>query len=153
MARELRFPVRVTWEGDRLTTAHVVGKHPLSVATPPELHGTEPDVWSPEDLFGAAAASCLAVTIAALADARQLPMRDLEVRADAVVGRRPDGRFGFVSIDQVVTIDLDGDDEDGARALVEDAEATCLVAVSLDLPTTTSVEVRTRSTHALPAAS
>ena len=32
---------------------------------PPEFKGTDPDLWSPEDAFVAAAGSCLAVTIAA----------------------------------------------------------------------------------------
>jgi lipoyl-dependent peroxiredoxin len=142
MARAYRFPVSVAWEGDRLTTARVDGKHALSVATPPEFRGTEPDVWSPEDLFAAAAASCLAVTIAALAEQHEVPLWNLDVRAEAVVGRRSDGRFGFTAIEQVVTVEIDGDDEDSARALVAQAEDTCLVAVSVDLPVTTTVEVR-----------
>lgn len=142
MAREYRFPVSVEWEGDRLTTAHVEGKHPMSVATPPEFHGTDPDVWSPEDLFAAAAAACLIVTIAALAEQALVPVSDLDVRAEAVVGRRPDGRFGFVRIEQSVTIEVDADREDDARAVVAKAEQTCLVAVSVDLPVTTTVTVK-----------
>ena len=151
MAREYRFPVSVAWEGDRLTTARVDGKHALSVATPPEFRGTEPDVWSPEDLFAAAAASCLAVTIAALAEQHDVPLWNLDVRAEAVVGRRPDGRFGFTAIEQIVTVEIDGRDEDGARALVAKAEETCLVAVSVDFPVTTTVEVRTTRTTPAPA--
>ena len=61
--REFRFPVDVRWEGGRLTSARVVGKAPLSIATPPEFRGTDPTAWSPEDAFVTAAASCLAVTI------------------------------------------------------------------------------------------
>jgi organic hydroperoxide reductase OsmC/OhrA len=151
MAREFRFPVDVAWEGDRLTTAYVAGKEPLSVATPPEFKGTTPDVWSPEDLFAAAAASCLAVTIAALADQQGVPLVNLDVRAEAVVGRRPDGRFGFSAIEQEVRVEIEGDDEAGVRALVAKAEETCLVAVSVDLPVTTTVEVRTTSPR-LPVA-
>lgn len=147
MAREFRFPVDVAWEGDRLTTAYVAGKDPLSVATPPEFKGTTPDVWSPEDLFAAAAASCLAVTIAALADQQGVPLVNLDVRAEAVVGRRPDGRFGFSAIEQQVRLEIEGEDEAGAQALVAKAEETCLVAVSVDLPVTTTVEVRTTSPH------
>jgi organic hydroperoxide reductase OsmC/OhrA len=153
MAREYRFPVGVAWEGDRLTTAHIEGKHPLSIATPPEFRGTEPDVWSPEDLFAAAAASCLAVTIAALADQHDVALRNLDVRAEAVVGRRPDGRFGFVAIEQEVLVDVEGDDEAGARAVVATAEDTCLVAVSVDLPVTTTVTVRTMGSALGAAAS
>jgi organic hydroperoxide reductase OsmC/OhrA len=148
MAREFRFPVDVAWEGDRLTTAHVAGKHPLSVATPPEFQGTEPDVWSPEDLFAAAAASCLAVTIAALAEHAGVPIRNLDVHAEAVVGHRPDGHFGFAAIEQVVRLEIDDDDVAGARAVVSKAEATCLVAVSVDVPVETTVEVTARRSAA-----
>jgi organic hydroperoxide reductase OsmC/OhrA len=142
MVREHRFAVRVGWEGDRLTTAYVEGKHPLSIATPPEFRGTNPDVWSPEDAFVAAAASCLAVTIDALAEGEQLSIENLDVRAEGVVGRRPDGRYGFVRIEQVVDVEVPDGAEDAVRALVARAEDTCLVSVSLDLPVETSVEVR-----------
>ena len=152
MAREYRFPVSIAWEGDRLTTANVEGTHPLSVATPPEFRGTDPDVWSPEDLFAAAAGACLAVTIAALADQHQVPLRNLDVRAEAVVGRRPDGHFGFIAIEQAVVVEVEGDEEDKVRALVATAEETCLVAVSVDLPVTTTVDAKAlgRTREAVP---
>lgn len=142
MAREHRFPVRVAWEGERLTTAYVAGKAPLSIATPPEFRGTNPDVWSPEDAFVAAAASCLAVTIDTLAANEHLAIENLDVRAEGVVGRRPDGRYGFLRIEQVVEVEVAEGAEDAARALVAKAEDTCLVSVSLDLPVETAVEVR-----------
>jgi organic hydroperoxide reductase OsmC/OhrA len=139
--REFRFPVEVTWDGGRRTTARVDGKAPLRIATPPEFKGTDPDLWSPEDAFVAAASSCLAVTIAGLAMREGLPLRDLSVRADGVVGRRPDGRFGFVRIEQAVRAATDPGHEEAARALIARAHETCLVAVSLDLPVETDVEV------------
>ena len=139
--KEFRFPVQVVWHAGRRTTARVDGKAPLRIATPPEFHGTDPDIWSPEDAFVAAAASCLAVTIAALAEREQLPVRGLSVRAEGVVGRRPDGRFGFVRIEQTVELKTDHRYEGTARALVAKAEDTCLVTVSLDLPVETTVEI------------
>jgi organic hydroperoxide reductase OsmC/OhrA len=123
-------------------TARVEGKAPLPIATPPEFRGTDPDVWSPEDALVAAAGSCLAVTIAALAQREQLPLRDLSVAAAGVVGHRPDGRFGFVRIEQTVEVTTDADHEDAARAIVSKAEDGCLVTVSLDLPVQTTVTVR-----------
>jgi len=140
--KAFRFPVEITWEGGRRTMARVAGKHPLRIATPPEFRGTDPDLWSPEDALVAAAGSCLAVTIAALADRDQLPLHALSVHAEGVAGRRPDGRFGFVRIEQTVSLDVDGEHEDAARALVEKAHRGCLVTVSLDLPVETTVEVR-----------
>jgi organic hydroperoxide reductase OsmC/OhrA len=144
MPREYRFGVDVAWDGERRTTATVEGKQPLDIATPPEFRGTDPDVWSPEDAFVAAAASCLAVTIASLADAQELPLHNLDVHAEGVVGRRGDGRFGFVKIDQTVELETDPGQQDAARAVVAKAEETCLVSVSLALPVETSTNVRVR---------
>jgi len=142
MAREFRFPVAIVWDGGRRATARVEGKQPLPLATPPEFRGTDPDLWSPEDAFVAAAGSCLAVTIAALAEHDRLPLRRLDVRAEGVAGRRPDGRFGFLRIEQTVELETDAGYEDAARALVaKEAEDGCLVSVSLDLPVETTIDV------------
>lgn len=140
--REFRFPVEIGWDGGRRTTARVHGKPPLQIATPPEFRGSDPHTWSPEDAFVAAAGSCLAVTIAALAEREQLPLRDLSINAEGVVGRRPEGRFGFVRIEQTVELETDPGSEDAARALISKAEDQCLVTVSLDLPVQTTVQVR-----------
>ena len=139
--REFHFPVEIAWDGGRRTTARVDGKPPLPIASPPEFRGTDPDMWSPEDTLVAAAGSCLAVTIAALAEREQLPLRKLSVKTDGVVGRRPDGAFGFVRIGQTVELETDADHQDAARALVAKAEDGCLVTVSLDLPVQTTVNV------------
>ncbi len=141
--REFRFPVEIGWDGGRRTTARVEGKDPLPIATPPEFRGTDPSLWSPEDAFVAAAGSCLAVTIVALAEREELPLRGLSLRAEGVVGRRADGRFGFVGIEQTIELETDAGNEDVARTLVAKAEETCLVTVSLDLAVQTTVEVRT----------
>ena len=146
MAREYRFPVQIDWQGGRRTLARVDGKEPLPIATPPEFKGTDPGLWSPEDAFVAAAGSCLAVTIVALAEREHLPLRALDVHAEGVVGRRDDGRFGFLRIEQRVGLETDERHEEAARALVARAEAGCLVSVSLDLPVETTVEVRSTPT-------
>lgn len=140
--REFRFPVTVAWDGGRRTTARVEGKPAVEIATPPVFRGTDPGMWSPEDTFVAAAASCLAVTIAGLAEREHLPLRDLSIQAEGVVGRRSDGAFGFVLIEQAVEIETDPGHEEAVRALVTKAEEGCLVAVSLDLPVETTVRVR-----------
>jgi organic hydroperoxide reductase OsmC/OhrA len=141
--REFRFPVEVGWDGGRRTTARVEGKPAVRIATPPEFRGTDPELWSPEDAFVAAAGSCLAVTIAALAEREHLPLADLSIQADGVVGRRDDGRFGFVRIEQTVELETDAGHEEAARALVARAEDGCLVTVSLDVPVQTTVQIRT----------
>ena len=141
--KEFRFPVEIDWDGGRRTIARVDGKPPLALATPPEFRGTDPALWSPEDAFVASAGACLAVTIVALAERQQVTLRRLSVSAEGVAGRRSDGRFGFVRIEQTVRVDVDAADELAARALIERAEQGCLVSVSLDLPVTTCVHVHT----------
>jgi organic hydroperoxide reductase OsmC/OhrA len=139
--REFHFPVEIVWEGGRRTIARVDGKPPLPIATPPVFRGKDPEMWSPEDALVAAAGSCLAVTIAALAQREQLPLSGLAVKADGVVGRRPDDHLGFVRIEQTVDLTTDAGCEDAARALVAKAEEGCLVTVSLDVPVQTTVHV------------
>jgi len=141
MAKEYRFPVDIAWDGGRRTTARVDGKQPLRIATPPEFKGTDPDLWSPEDAFVTAAGSCLAVTVVALAERESLPLRSFAVHAEGVVGRRSDGRFGFVEIEQSVDLETESGFEDAGHALVAKAEEGCLVSVSLDLPVRTTVRV------------
>ena len=142
--KEFRFPVQIEWDGGRRTTARVDGKPSLEIATPPEFRGTDPELWSPEDAFVAAAGSCLAVTIVALAERDQLVLHGLSVKAQGIVGRRPDGRFGFVRIEQTVFLDVDAGDATAAAELVARAEEGCLVTVSLDLPVATRIEIRPR---------
>ena len=144
--KEFSFPVEIAWDGGRRATARVNGKAPLRIATPPEFRGTDPDLWSPEDAFVAAAGSCLAVTIAALAERAQLPLHHLAVEARGVAGRRTDKRFGFVRIEQLVRLETDQEHEQAARALVAKAHEGCLVTVSLDLPVETTVDIRGRVT-------
>lgn len=141
MPREYRFAVDVAWDGGRRTTARIAGKQPLHIATPPEFRGTDPDVWSPEDALVAAAGSCLAVTIVALAATEAVPLYALEVHAEGVVGRRDDGSLGFVALEQIVDLETESSAQDDAQALVAKAEESCLVSVSLALPVRTVVNV------------
>jgi len=140
--KEYAFPVSVRWENGRAVRVHVDGKDDIAVTSPPEFN-READraVWSPEDLFGAAAASCLAVTVTGIAQREGLPLRSLAVDAVGVVGRRDDGSFGFMRLEQHVAIATDAGEEEHARAIVEKAEQTCLVRVSLDVDVETDVEV------------
>jgi len=150
-AKEYPFPVSVEWEAARTVRASIAGKEPIPVTSPPEFNrDADPSVWSPEDLFGSAAAACLAVTITGLAKREELELRALSVAAVGVVGRRADGRFGFTRLEQRVEIAVEPGEEERARELVEKAEETCLVAVSLDVDVQTEVEVSALSGVAGP---
>ena len=142
-AKEFHFPVSVEWIGGRKTLARVDGKPSVEIAPPPEFRGTDPDVWSPEDFFVAAAASCFAVTFTGLAQREGLRVERLTVDGDGIAGKRPDGAFGFTRLELRIALELDPAAHDRARELAKTAEQTCLVTVSLDLPVEMTVELRT----------
>ena len=143
--KEFHFPLSVEWLHDRRVATHVKGKQAMQVAPPPEFKGTDPSTWSPEDLFVAAAASCLAVTFTGLAEKAGLVYDRLRVDADGVAGMRDDGHFGFRRVILGLCLEVAHGDEERARALAEKAEATCLVSASLDLPVETRITVSTHS--------
>jgi organic hydroperoxide reductase OsmC/OhrA len=141
MPREFHFPASVTWTGGRRTSARVAGKPAIGIAPPPEFRGMDPDTWSPEDFFTTAAASCLAVTITGLAERAGVLLRALEVVGDGVVGKREDGHFGFVRVDQRVRLETDPGFEGRARENVHEAEARSHVADYHDHPHHTQIHV------------
>jgi peroxiredoxin-like protein len=140
--KEFGFPLGVEWVGGRKVAVQVAGKPVLHVAPPPEFRGTEPTVWSPEDLFVAAAAACYAVTLTGLAERAGLTLRRLAVDADGVAGKRDDGRFGFTRIELRVELETAPGEEPRARELAQQAEERCLVSASLALPVHATVSVR-----------
>lgn len=145
-AKEFHFPLAVEWIGGRRVLARVQGKPPVEIAPPPEFRGTDPNVWSPEDFFVGAAASCLAVTFTGLAEREGLTVEKLTVSGDGVAGRRIDGAFGFTRLELRLELEIDPAAHDRARELAETAERTCLVTASLDVPVETTVEVRAPAT-------
>lgn len=143
--KEFHFPVSVEWLGERRVAAHVQGKPSIEITPPPVFRGTDPSTWSPEDFFVAAAASCLAVTFTGLAARAGLTYTSLNVDADGIAGQRLDGRFGFTRLLLRFEVETDPADAEQARGLADQAEQTCLVSASLDLPVETVIEVRQRS--------
>jgi organic hydroperoxide reductase OsmC/OhrA len=139
--KEFHFPLSIDWVGARRVRAQVGGKAAVEITPPPVFRGTDPATWSPEDFFVAAAASCLAVTFTGLAERAGLTYSRLHVDADGVCGRRVDGRFGFTRVVLRFQLDTRPSDAAEARRLVEQAEASCLVSASLDLPVDTVIEV------------
>jgi len=143
-----RFPVHVRWLDGKLTLASVPGKESLPVATPPEFQGGAEGVWSPEDLFVGAVATCYTVTLVSITRRRSVPLRALVVESSGDVTQRPDGRYGFVSVDLEVELETDAGFEAEAKAAALDAERSCLVAASLDTPVHLTVHVRTAAAAA-----
>jgi organic hydroperoxide reductase OsmC/OhrA len=137
--KEFHFPLTVEWIGERRVAARVAGKAVIEIAPPPVFRGTDSSAWSPEDFLVAAAASCLAVTFTGLAARAGLSYTMLRVDADGVAGSRDDGRFGFTRL--LLQLQVESEYAEAARRLAKQAEQTCLVSASLDLPVETLIEV------------
>jgi organic hydroperoxide reductase OsmC/OhrA len=137
--KEFHFPLAVEWIRERRVAAHVAGKPVIEIAPPPVFRGTDPTAWSPEDFLVAGAASCLAVTFTGLAVRQGLSYTMLKVDADGVAGSRDDGRFGFTRL--LLQLQVETEHAEEARRLAKQAEETCLVSASLDLPVEMLIEV------------
>jgi peroxiredoxin-like protein len=138
-----RFPVSVEWRGARLTTASVPGKDQLDVATPPEFKGGIEGVWSPEDLLVAATATCFTVTLAAIAERREVPLHAVEVDGTGFIERHDEG-FGFVLIELHARLETDEESVVAAEKAARDAKDGCFVGKALDTPVHLELDVTTR---------
>ncbi|HKB19638.1 MAG TPA: OsmC family protein [Gaiellaceae bacterium] len=134
IAKDYRYRVGVEWEGGRRTHVSSPGKLELEVATPPEFKGGLAGVWSPEDLLVASVATCYAVTLVAVLERRDLPLRELHVSGTGHLTTRDDSRFGFVAIELTVTLATDERSVDAVLRAAKHAERACLVSTALDIP-------------------
>ena len=134
ITKDYRYSVGVDWEDGLLTSVNALDKPELEVATPPEFKGGLAGVWSPEDLLVAATASCFTVTLVAVLERRDLPLRGLNVTGTGHVTKRDDGRFGFVAIELTVLVETDRAAAEAVRHAASYAERACLVSMALDVP-------------------
>lgn len=142
ITKDFRYKVGVAWEGGRMTSVSSPEKPELSVATPPEFKNGVHGVWSPEDLLVASVASCYTVTLAAVAERRDLPLHELHVSGTGHLTARDDGRFGFVAIELTAAIKTDEQALEAVERAAKYAERACLVSMALDVPVHVEAVVR-----------
>lgn len=140
--KEMQFPVSVRWRGGRLARADACDKDSLELATPPEFRGGLAGYWSPEDLLVASAASCFALTLAAVAERREAPLLDATITATGHITRRDDGRFGFIVIEIDAFLETIPGAERAVSSAAAIAEERCLVSQALDVPVHVAVQVK-----------
>jgi organic hydroperoxide reductase OsmC/OhrA len=140
--KELQFPVSVRWRGGRMVRADARDRDSLDVATPPEFQSGLPGYWTPEDLLVLATASCYALTLAAVAERRSVPLLDVSISATGHMSRRDDGRFGFTVIEVDAELETVAGAEDDLARAAKAAESGCFVAVALDVPVHVAVQVK-----------
>ena len=140
--KDFRFTVDVKGNAERVVEATTDEGLALSVATPPEFRGGIHGMWSPEHLLVSAVSSCYALTLAGVADRRQIPLYDVAIRGVGHITRRADARFGFVVVELAVEITTEEGYEDHARRAARAAESGCLIAQALRIPIEIELEVR-----------
>lgn len=150
--KEMQFPVSVRWDGGRLCSADAPENESIEVATPPEFRGGLAGYWSPEEMLVAAAAPCYALTLAAVADRRQVALLGASITATGHMSRRDDGRFGFTVIEIDAALETVHGEEDAVRRAAASAESGCLVARALDVPVHVAVAVDVVETAMSPPA-
>ena len=120
----------IKWTEQRKGVIACAGKPDIQVATPPEFKGHE-GIWSPEDLFVAAANVCVMTTFLAVAERAGLVFTSYESAAEGRL-ELVDGKFQFTAITLKPTITLSVKaDAAKAKELIEKAEANCLISNSM----------------------
>lgn len=82
----------------------------------------------------ASAASCFAITFAAAAAERGIPIHSMTVTGAGHVGHRDDGRFGFVAFELTPRIQTDREFVAAAERTARATHAGCIVTGALDVP-------------------
>jgi organic hydroperoxide reductase OsmC/OhrA len=140
--KDFRFTVDVKGNTESVVEVTTDEGLVLPVATPPEFRGGVHGMWSPEHLLVAGSASCYALTLAAIADRRQIPLTDVAISGVGHVTRRADGRFGFVVVELAVEITTEEGFEEHARGAARAAESGCLITQALKIPVEVELTVR-----------
>ena len=112
----------------------------IATAAPAEFGGPG-DLWSPEMLLCASVANCFVLTFRAYAGAAKFEWSRLDARVEAVL-ERVDGVAQFTRFVTRATLAMaPAGDAEKAHALLEKAEARCLVANSLKGERELAVEI------------
>lgn len=114
----------------------------VPIGAPPQFGGSD-EVWSPEELLGAAVVSCLKTTFDAYARRDQLVVVDWIGRATVTLEKGPRGpAVSGVALE----VDLVVEAQNGARAraLLERAESHCIISAALKAPVTLVAHVEER---------
>ncbi|MFW9960508.1 MAG: OsmC family protein [Candidatus Thorarchaeota archaeon] len=132
--------VKVDWTHDRVGQLIVEGKTQVQVSAPPEFDGPE-GIISPEDLFVAAATSCLMTTFVTFTKKLRVEFKSFSCEGLGTLERVEKGfQFTKILLRTKVTVESEEFIPKTERAL-ELAGKYCLVANSMKCPTQHENEV------------
>lgn len=113
----------------------------ITVATPPEFPKGEPNIWSPEHLYVAAANSCLMTTFLAIAENSKLDFVSFDSNATGKL-EKVDGTFMISEIELKPKVVLKNEkDRERALRIIEKSEKACLISNSMKSKVVLSPEV------------
>ena len=126
--------VKIDWTHGRVGDLTVKGKPKIQISTPPEFDGPE-GVISPEDLFVAAATSCLMTTFITFTEKMHIEFKSFSCEGLGTLERVEKG-FQFTKILLKAKVVVESEDliPKAERAL-ELAGKYCLVSNSMKCPT------------------
>jgi organic hydroperoxide reductase OsmC/OhrA len=136
-------------DGGRVTLA-APGKPGLGVGLPSDFGNGVPGVWSPEELLIASLATCLELTMIAVAEHRDVPLHGVRVDATGHVVRKSNlYRLTLLELDVHAETDIGrrGDIEHIAQM----AHEGCLVGNALDVPVRLDLAIHEAAIATAPA--
>jgi len=151
MGKEMLFfyTSHLTWEGGKRGVLSNDKVPRLTVATPPEFRGPE-GLWSPEQLFVAAANACVMTTLLAIAEKSRLTIRSYSSTATGKLEKVEAEEMGIheeggLQITEIVirprlTVANEGDLGKAEKVLAK-AEEQCLISRSLKCQVTVKPEI------------
>lgn len=135
------YNTEIKWNQGRRGTLTAPDLNPIIVATPPEFPKGEPNIWSPEHLYVAAANSCLMTTFLAIAENSNLEFISFDSNA---IGKleKVDGKFMITEIELKPKVVLKYEkDKERAIRILHKAEEACLISNSMKSKTFLKPEV------------
>lgn len=128
---EHHFYLKADWPGGRNSVGHIdAGNLKAQISIPPEMDG--PGVGTnPDEMLLGAAATCYVITLAAMIERANLPLKEMSHDAEAIVDVT-EGVFTYKKIIHKpnVVLQQSASDKDHRKlkVLVEKAEKSCMIS-------------------------
>jgi peroxiredoxin-like protein len=135
MSQIHEYPITVNYAGGRTGSGHVVAERTdvtNVLVVPPEFGGTGTESGTnPEELLTAAITGCYSITFSIVADARKLPVVNIETKAVGEVEQPNAATFIYKKVTLKPTITMTADATDDQLKVAEEmahkADAYCIV--------------------------
>jgi len=132
---EHKYDMESRWVREKIVTIEVGEKPELHIATPPDFWPESPPLlYSPEDLFVAAAVSCYGVSLSGVAKRFHAEFKDFHVSATGTLAK---GEFGWefdqITLNARIIVETEKDRKRMEKA-AERAHQYCLVGNSMKCP-------------------